>query len=119
MTKSEAHFYRALEGYLENKDYIICPKVRVEDIVGVKSHFGFRPWKVSWKLDRSHIDFLLIWKTDLRTKLAIEVDDPTHDTFLGKKRDNIKNEACRIAGIPLLRFRNTYEINDLLASHWV
>ncbi len=119
MTKREASFYRTLQWYLQDKDYIICPKVRIEDIIWVRSNFWFRPWKVSWRLDRSHIDFLLIWKTDLKTKYAIEVDDYTHDSYSGKERDTVKNEACAIAGIPLLRFRDTSEIKEIFTIHWV
>ena len=105
MTKREALFFRKLSEYIQNKDYIICPKVRLEDIIGVKNTGRFRPWIVSSKLDRSHIDFVLIWKTDLRTKFAIELDDTTHDTDWGNRNDSIKNEAFSKVHIPLLRFR--------------
>lgn len=105
MTKREALFFRKLSEYIQNKDYIICPKVRLEDIIGIKNNGRFRPWIVSWKLDRSHIDFVLIGKTDLRTKFAIELDDTTHDTFRWNKSDSIKDEAFARINIPLLRFR--------------
>ncbi|MBX9809475.1 DUF2726 domain-containing protein [Candidatus Gracilibacteria bacterium] len=104
MTKRESLFFRKLSEYTKDKDYIICPKVRVEDVIGVSKTNGMRLWGISGKLDRSHIDFVLIGKTDLKTKFAIELDDSTHDSYYAKKHDRIKNDAFECTSIKLIRF---------------
>lgn len=104
MTKRESLFFRKLSEYTKDKDYIICPKVRVEDVIWVSKTNGMRLWGISGKLDRSHIDFVLIGKTDLKTKFAIELDDSTHDSYYAKKHDRIKNDAFECTSIKLIRF---------------
>jgi hypothetical protein len=69
MTPSEEIFFKRLCEYVQDKDYIVCPKVRLWDIITIEKRrwhhiwsFIGRPWQVTWKLDRSHIDFVLIGK---------------------------------------------------------
>lgn len=107
MTKRENIFFQNLCDYIKDKDYLICPKVRLEDVIGVRSsNKWFRPWKVSSRLDRAHLDFILIGKTDFITKIAIELDDSTHDNWYWRDHDRAKNEACEKVWVKLLRFRD-------------
>jgi very-short-patch-repair endonuclease len=114
MTYAESQFFRRLCEYVKDKDYLVCPKVRVEDVIGVRKQNGFRPWIVSSKLDRSHVDFILIGKSDLKTKFAIELDDTTHTSWYAKNHDKIKDEAFKCTSIPLLRFNNMEVSHDEL-----
>jgi len=100
MTLYEAMFFKNLLKYATKKGYIVCPKVRVSDIITIERkrwhrrwNFIGRPWIVSAKLDRLHVDFLLIKEKGLTTVCAIELDDKTHDSQERKKADNIKNKA--------------------------
>lgn len=104
-TKTEAYFFRKLEEYIKDKDYIICPKVRVWDIIKVKTRYDwFRPASLFWRTETSHIDFVLIWKTDLQIRYAIELDDPSHESEKAHERDNVKDKLFFAAKIPLIRF---------------
>lgn len=109
LTYSESRFFKRLWAYISNKDYIICPKVRMEDVIWITDisteKWPMRPYWISWKLDRNHIDFVLIWKHDLRIKFAIELDDPTHNSDKSMQRDKIKNDAFLSAHVPLIRFK--------------
>lgn len=120
MTKRENEFFRHLCDYIKDKDYLVCPKVRLEDIVWVRSTKNwFRPWKASSRLDRAHVDFLLIGKTDYVSKFAIELDDSTHDNNYGKEHDRAKNEAFEKVWMPILRFRNSSPTHEEFASIWI
>ena len=120
MTKRENQFFQNLSEYIKDKDYLICPKVRLEDIIWVRStHRGFRPWKASSRLDRAHVDFILIGKTDFMTKMAIELDDSTHDNSYWRDHDRAKNEAFEKVGVKLLRFRNSDISHEELRNAWI
>lgn len=120
MTKRENIFFKNLCEYIKDKDYLICPKVRLEDVVGVRStRKWFRPWKASARLDRAHIDFILIWKTDFITKIAIELDDTTHDNGYWRDHDRAKNEAFEKVWVKLLRFRDPNTSHEEFGRMWI
>lgn len=119
MNQTEAKLFRVLSAYLLDKDYIICPKVRVEDVVWVKKRYGMRPWSISWRLDRSHIDFLLIGKTDLQNKIAIELDGLSHNWYIARERDAFKDNVFKEAGIPLIRFNTPNPTFDEIRARWI
>ena len=127
MTPSEEIFFKRLCEYVKDKDYIVCPKVRLGDVIDIEKkrwhriwNFIGRPWTVSGKLNRSHIDFVLIGKKNSMIKLAIELDDPkTHHSPYARYHDKIKNEAFKHVNIPLLRFQKAEVTEDEIKYSWI
>lgn len=115
MTSSELMFFKRLTEYIRDTDYIVCPKVRLGDIIDIEKRrwhriwsFIGRPWQVSWKLDRSHIDFVLIDSNTSMIKCGIELDDPSHNTRESRYHDRVKNEAFERVGLKLHRFTEAH-----------
>lgn len=99
---------RRLNEYIKDKDFIVYPKVRIGDIINCKSKKnGFRPYSIASRIDRSHIDFVIIKKSTLTIFCAIELDDYTHNSEKSKTRDEAKDILFDFVKIPLLRFKNT------------
>lgn len=104
-TPAESQFYNRLLEFIGWRDILVFTKVRVEDIIGFNPiRKWFRPWSISSRLDRSHIDFVCVRKSDLRVMCAIELDDPTHNSVVARERDEVKNFLFQLVGIPLFRF---------------
>lgn len=104
-TRAEWEFFRRLQDFTKEKDVLIFTKVRVEDIIWVKSwKNGFRPYSITGRLDRSHFDFVAVQKSTLKLICVIELDDPTHASQTAQERDEVKNFICDFLKIPLIRF---------------
>lgn len=65
-----------LEQDYPNK-YVICPKVRIVDIVNMDNKDDFGLWQ---RIKSRHVDFLICTKQFLKPILAIELQDNTHKT---------------------------------------
>ena len=75
-------------------------------------------------ISAKHFDFLLCDPAGCAPKLAVELDDKSHEKAGRRKRDRLVEAACASAGLPLLRVKvaRTYavaeirtQIQDLLA----
>ena len=93
-------------------EYKIESKVRMADFIkvtGPKRMSGFGMIK------SKHIDFLITESKTSKVLLGIELDDSTHNNESTKKRDEVKNEAMKEAGVPLLRIKasKTYNLEKL------
>ncbi len=126
LTPSEQIFFNRLQEYIKDRDYIICPKVRLGDIIGIEKKrwhrvwtFIGRPWTVSGKLDRSHIDFLLIDRKSSLIRYAIELDDSSHASPQARYHDRVKTEACESVELPLLRFQNAHVTHEEFVESWI
>lgn len=113
LTKTEQLFFLALQEAVEGR-YSICCKVRMEDLIKVKkgaeNAYGLRA-----RIRPRHVDFVL-WSPDTaKINLAIELDDPSHNSAKAREADKFKNEAFESAGVPLLRVKTEarYHISDL------
>jgi len=78
-------------------------KVRLEDILGVVSGLepGVRQGARN-RINRKHVDFLLVRSNDLAPVAGIELDDSSHDAEDRQERDNFVDSAFASAGLPLL-----------------
>ncbi len=99
LTDIEFDFYRTLD-YLFSDLYLIFSKPRVEDFIHVKKGMTW----VERNHYRSHIksrhtDFLLCDKKTTKPLIAIELDDSSHKTEKGKKRDALMNNIYASAGL--------------------
>lgn len=126
LTQSETIFFQRLREYLKEMNYYICPKVRVGDVIYIEKKRWhrvwtkiWRPWTVSWKIDRTHIDFLIINTNSSMIKYAIELDDPSHATPERKYHDMIKSEAFAKVGIPLIRFEKAEASEMDFREKWI
>jgi very-short-patch-repair endonuclease len=116
LNNSEKKFYLVLKQALMGKGYEIFPKIRMADFLKVKNvndHSLF--WKEQNKILRKHVDFLICDTTNFLPLLVIELDGPTHSKWENQQRDNFKNEALKIANLPLLRVevQNSYDVQSL------
>ena len=118
LSNAELSFYQVLNSTLRD-NVTLFAKVRIADIVGIKkgldakskmSHLG--------KIAQKHVDFVI---TDAQTSkiiAAIELDDSTHNSERGQKRDRFVNNVFVSANIPLVRFpaKRGYQLQDLMSQ---
>lgn len=57
------------------------------------------------RISAKHLDFILCDPQSCAVKLAIELDDASHDSAKRQARDTFLDAACQSAGLPLLRIR--------------
>ncbi|MHB8974804.1 MAG: DUF2726 domain-containing protein [Pirellulaceae bacterium] len=102
LTQSELAFYRALNEAVGGQ-WSIHAMVRLADLIQVRPT---TPKSQSWqnRILAKHVDFLLCDRGTLEAKLALELDDATHQLPARKARDAFVNQALSDAGLPLLRF---------------
>lgn len=102
LTKTEYNFYKELRKFLDEKQYIVCPKIRLEDFIYVTNKQEL--YKYRGYIKSRHIDFL-ICDNDLHIKFAIELDDKTHNTEKAKSTDEFKNKLFDTINIKLYRIK--------------
>ena len=109
-TRNEWQNYKKLRDIAEIKGYIICPKVRLLDIIEPKK--GERKYKtLFYKIQAKHVDFVICDK-DMHIKAIIELDDNSHDTKDRKERDEFVNMILHSVGYKVIHTR--YITNDIL-----
>lgn len=101
VTKAELRFFRALQLAVQD-DYLIFAMVRVADILVVPEG---TPQRRSWfnRIAGKHIDFVLCDPGTLEPRLAIELDDASHQRPDRIARDRFINDAFGAAKLPLMR----------------
>lgn len=116
LTKNEYSFYMKLRSKI-NKDLLVFPKVRMEDIVNVNKNFdNSNKTRHRNYIKSRHLDFIIADK-DLRILCAVELDDSSHFSKEAKVTDKLKNDILKDAQIPLLRgFNNQSDINTISYS---
>lgn len=112
-SKAERSFLGVLEQALTD-DYRIFAKVRLADLIKVKSGLSKSAWQSAFnRINSKHIDFVVNKSDDLSLVCAIELDDKSHQKR--KSRDEFVNKALEAAGIPLFRFpvKQAYELTEI------
>lgn len=114
LTPAEREFYFLLREHTP-EEIVICPKVRLADILAVESenkkymvHFN--------KIARKHVDFLLCDASDMQMLCAIELDDSSHELKERKERDRFVNRAFAAAGLDIIHIplKSEFEDEDFL-----
>lgn len=102
LSRGEVAFYFALRAAVRGR-FLIAPKVRLADLITC----GDDAWKSGFghMIARHHLDFVLCDHCSTDIRLAIELDDRSHDAPHRKRRDAFVNEALAAAGIRLLRIQ--------------
>lgn len=117
LTKTEYAFYKALRSETDEKQFLICPKVRLEDFIYVTDKDNRAKYRGYIK--SRHVDFL-ICDNDLNILCGIELDDKSHNTRNAQAIDKFKNNIFEVIDIPLYRIRTvdnyTSEIRKLMTN---
>ncbi len=101
LTNSELAFYRTLNEAVDGQ-WAIQSMVRMADLIRVVPKTPkFQSWQN--RIHAKHIDFLLCDHGTMEAKLAVELDDKSHERSDRIDRDRFVNQALADAGLPLLR----------------
>lgn len=107
LTKNEWHEYKKLQQYADTKGWIVCPKVRVLDIIEPRK--GHKEYiTLLNKIQSKHIDFILCDK-NLHIKAIIELDDNSHDKADRKERDEFLRVVLESVGYKVIHTRGITE----------
>lgn len=111
LSKSELVFFTKLQKAISSSLFVSC-QVRMVDVVKPdprqnKTNF----LKARARVMQKHFDFVLCRAHDGEIVCIIELDDFSHDNPLREESDQFKNQACRHAQIPLLRYRDPHFVS--------
>lgn len=103
LSKGERAFFRVLQQAV-GRGGLVMAKVRLADLLIPAAGVGQQGWQAAFnRISAKHIDFVICGPDDVAPRLAIELDDASHRQATRKERDAFIEEACRSAGLPLLR----------------
>lgn len=104
LTKREHQEYLKLKQYADARGWLICPKVRVYDLIEPKKGTG-KYQELKNKIQSKHVDFVLV-DPELNVIGVLELDDSTHDREDRKQRDSFVRNALEGAGITMIQTRS-------------
>lgn len=111
LTNREYAFFKSLKPITDKLNLHILTKVRLEDIVKVDSKLPYKERNAARNRVKSrHLDFVLVDPDTFYVKLAIELDDNSHDNQKSQQTDEFKNKLLDKIGLPLIRTRDTADI---------
>lgn len=103
LTPKEYAFFKALQPIANKYNLLICPKVRLADLVEVpKNTANYMRWFAY--IRAKHVDFT-ICDINLNVKFVIEVDDSTHDKPDRQKRDDFVDRIFQTVNIKIIHLR--------------
>lgn len=106
MTKAEHEFYDNLSKAVGN-EYLIFAQVHLPTLLDNK--VVGQNWRGAFRhISEKSVDFVLCDKVYISPKLAIELDDRTHERPERQDRDHEVERMLKNAGMPLLRLNNAY-----------
>jgi len=113
VTKTELRFYRALQKAVMD-DFDLFAMVRIADILQVHEGAAKRRMWLN-KILAKHVDFVLCDPATLQPRLAIELDDRSHERPDRQERDEFVDHAFESAGLRLLRIpvAKNYDLKEL------
>lgn len=115
LTKNEYYEYKQLKTILDKYEMIICPKVRLLDIIEPLQGDNFKGALA--KVQSKHVDFVICDK-NLFIKGIIELDDNSHNAPDRIERDRFVDEILTNVGYKIIHVRSITEetIKELLPS---
>lgn len=114
MSRAEHECYDALVVAVGEK-YHIFPQVHLPSIVDNK--VVGQNWQGAFRhISQKSVDFVLCDKAYIAPKLAIELDDRTHERQDRIERDGEVERVLKGAGLPLLRLENHGRFNPIELS---
>lgn len=115
LSPAERSFYGVLL-QATGDQWRVFPKVRVADALTPEKGLSRSDWQRAFNaISARHFDFLLCDPDDCSVKLAVELDDKSHEKKQARKRDRQLAAACESAGLPLLRIKaaRAYSVADI------
>ena len=107
LTRNEWHEYKKLRQYSDAKGWIVCPKVRVLDLIEPKK--GQKEYRALLnKIQSKHIDFV-VCDNDLHIKALIELDDNSHNKEDRAKRDAFLQTILESVGYKVIHTKGITE----------
>lgn len=102
-SQAERVFFVALLKATKDLPITVLSKVRLNDLLEAT---GDNKQANNNRINRMHVDFVLLSQPDFQPLLAIELDGPSHTSDRQQVRDTKKDAAFKAAGLPLKRFPN-------------
>lgn len=114
LSPAELSFYRSLQQAVGER-WVICPKVRVADILFVKDRRANMAH--ANRLSQKHADFVLCDPATMKPVAVVELDDESHARLDREARDEFLDRAYAAAGLPALHMaaKRGYTQADLAA----
>ena len=112
---AERSFLGVLEQVINNR-YRLMGKIRLADIVKVKSGLNKSAWQNAFnKIQSKHIDIVACDPTTLSVLFVIELDDKTHSQSKRQNRDQFVDDTLSVAGIPIVHFaaKDSYSLQEI------
>jgi very-short-patch-repair endonuclease len=81
----------------------VLSKVRLNDLLEAT---GDNKQTTNNRINRLHVDFVLLSQPDFQPLVVIELDGASHGSQLQQARDAKKDAALKAAGLALVRFPN-------------
>ena len=107
LTKNEYREYMTLRKLAIEKELIVCPKVRLLDIIEPRK--GEKDYKsLFFKIQAKHVDFVICDK-NLRVKAILELDDNSHDQKNRQDRDAFVDQILTSVGYKVIHTRSITE----------
>lgn len=116
-TAGEWRFCQKLEEAVGDR-FVVMMQIRVGSLLRCDAEHWER-W--GRQVAQKSFDFVLVERGSSFAAAAIELDDNTHLLPERRKRDKFLNEACRAAGLPLIRIKtgryNVAELRETVKAH--
>lgn len=103
LTDAEAKFFHSLEQAV-NGQYLVWPQLPLWTFIETRSNDRRSVTSFTNRINLKRIDFCLV---DLQTRairMAIELDDRTHQQVKRQRRDALVEAVLKQVGVPLVRF---------------
>lgn len=113
---------RSYLGVLDNavgSDYRVFGKVRVADVISVKSISDRRAWgRAFGRISAKHFDFVMCNKDDLSVVAVIELNDKSHQKRRRQERDKLLAGICAEVKLPFIQItaQPAYSVSDTRAQ---
>jgi very-short-patch-repair endonuclease len=104
MTDRERIWFTALVSTV-GPSYYVFPQIHFDQLAQPTSTDRRQKFGDRGRIAQKSVDFV-VCAHDLRTVLAIEIDDRTHDSSKKMGRDQFQNALFADIGLPLVRFRH-------------
>lgn len=112
LTNNEYGAYFALKEIADTKNLVVCPKVRLLDIV--EPQYGIKKrYSLLRKVMSKHVDFV-ICTADMQVYAIVELDDASHLRPDRKERDHFVDTVLSSVGYPVI---HTYGITNDIFDH--
>ena len=102
-SQAERVFFVALLNATKDLPITVLSKVRLNDLLEAT---GDNRQATNNRINRMHVDFVLLSQPDFQPIVAIELDGASHTSDRQQVRDTKKDAAFKAAGLPLKRFPN-------------